>query len=266
MRRHQRGFVSDFVDEVQSAGRLIFALGDVVAAGGPSGEALEKAVHRLQARGRVRRISGKSDCILIVPPEYRSLGAPPIEWWLDDVMQHLGLPYYVGLFSAAEWHGEAHYAVMETQVVVPHSRRPMHVGRTRIRFFASSTIATTPVETRASQWSIARVSTPAATLVDLLRYRRCGVDRIGEIARSLQSKLKPGDLWAALSAANSIPSAQRLGYVFDHVGAGTAAQTVERWLSGKGVRLLALEPGAGCGWQVDRRWNIEVNVHLGTSA
>jgi hypothetical protein len=261
MSRHQRGFTAAFIDDVQSQGRLTFRLQEIVSSGGPTGEALEKALHRLQTLGRIQRISRKSDFFVIVPPEYRSLGAPPVEWWIDDFMGHLGLPYYLGLLTAALWHGSSHFAAMETQVVASVNRRPVMVGRNRVRFFASAKIAATPVEKRTNVWGGVRVSTPAATLLDLIQYRLGGGWR-GQAAVDLFPRITADDLLAALDAAGSVPSAQRLGFVFERIGADELANVAARWIDGKPHRAIDLEPRAGAAWERSGRWQVRVNSRL----
>jgi hypothetical protein len=70
-------------------------------------------------------VTPESDFLFIVPQEYHALGAPPVAWVLDSYLRHLDIylrhldiSYYVALLSAAEWHGSAHLAVQEMQVVV----------------------------------------------------------------------------------------------------------------------------------------------------
>lgn len=55
---------------------------------------------------------------VVVPEEYRLWKAVPQEVYLDMMMQYMGRTYYVALLSAAERHGAAHQAPMESQVMV----------------------------------------------------------------------------------------------------------------------------------------------------
>jgi hypothetical protein len=262
MPKHQRGFVASFVDDVQAQGRLTFGTQEITSAGGPSGEALQKALHRLRVLGRIQRVSRKSDFFVIVPPEFQALGAPPSEWWLNDVMEHLGLPYYVGLLTAAQWYGSSHFAVMETQVVVPMNRRPIMVGRTRVRFFASANVHITPVEVRTNQWASVRVSTPTATLLDLIQHHQVGMDRLALVAADLAPRITPENLIAGLNAAGSVPTAQRLGFVFEHMGERDLADVVADWIDDKPIRAIDLEPGAGTSRKQSRRWRIRINAQM----
>ena len=46
---------------------------------------------------RETRVTPRRDFFLIVSPEYRTLGAPPVEWWLDAFCKYRQQPYYLGL-------------------------------------------------------------------------------------------------------------------------------------------------------------------------
>src|SRR6185437_3172905 len=232
MPRKQKRFLQRLVEEFQAAGRLTFSVGDLCQRGIERNGALLAAIRRYAATGAIRRISPRSDFFIIVPPEFRAMGAPPVEWWLGDYMAHLKTPYYVGLLSAAALHGSAHFAVMETQVVVPGAMRPLSVGRVRVRFFVKAAVTAAPVETRSNLWGAVEVSTPEATLLDLLRYNR-SIERTALIVGDLAKKCRPADLRKALDAANDPPSAQRLGYLFETSGHDDLAKTIEKWLSSR---------------------------------
>ncbi|MET4476678.1 hypothetical protein ABIB66_001194 [Bradyrhizobium sp. F1.13.3] len=45
-------------------------------------------MRRLAKKGAIRRLLPKSPAFVIVPPEHRTTGLPPVEWWLDDLMAH----------------------------------------------------------------------------------------------------------------------------------------------------------------------------------
>src|SRR4051812_40590428 len=127
MQRKRKHFLQRLVDDFQAAGRMTFSVDDLRERGIERDRALLAAIRRYAATGAIRRISPRSDFFIIVPPEFRAMGAPPVEWWLGDYMAHLKAPYYIGLLSAAALHGSAHFAVMETQVVVPGALRPLSV-------------------------------------------------------------------------------------------------------------------------------------------
>jgi hypothetical protein len=185
-----------------------------------------------------------------------------VEWWLDDLMAHLGLPYYLGLLSAAEAHGSSHFAVMETQIVTDRWLRPITVGQTRLRFFQKARLDSTPKVQHRNSWATLTVSSPEATLLDLVHRRVCGIGRTTMIASDLMQSLGKRRLLKALAAADDTPAAQRLGFLLQHLGAEALAAVVERWLGERHPRMIDLEPGDPGEGEADLRWRVRMNARL----
>lgn len=79
---------------------------------------------------------------VIVPPEYRSSGCLPADQLIPAVMERLGLPYYAGLLSAAQYHGAAHHRPQEFQVMLAKARRAIRCGQLRVAFMCASVLPT----------------------------------------------------------------------------------------------------------------------------
>jgi len=267
MPKHDRGFVARFVEDVQARGRLTFTLSEVAARRTNQGRALEAALRRHAATGAIRRVTRKGGLFVIVPPEFRTMGAPPLDWWFDDYMTHLGVPYYLGLLSAAAWHGSSHFAVMESQLMVARRLKPIEVGRTRIRFFLKAGALATPTERRNNPWGSIAVSTPEATLLDLLRYPAGGgIGRVALIAADLVKLCRASSLKAALDAAQDTPSAQRLGFLFDELEQKALSEAIEKWLCERPLRMVDLEPDGVAPWEVSPRWHVRINARMEAAA
>lgn len=217
-----------FIDDLQSIGRLSFSASEFEEKCGLS---------PLAARGRLRRLRSLVERVsrgylLIVPPEFRAQGAPPVEAWLDDYFRWLGHPYYVALQSAAGIHGSNPQAIQTVQVMTDSPRREIAVGRLRIRFFLKRQAVRTPVQEVPASYAPLRVSTPSATIFDLVRY----APRIGGIGRAAETlgPLLPGipvhELRLSLDLEEDVPTAQRLGYVVEKLGQEKLAGTIRAWL------------------------------------
>lgn len=237
------GVVDDFLVATQARNRLAFSLDEVSRAVPTQGRALEAALRRRAEAGAIVRVAPRTGFFLIVPPEHRAMGCPPVERWLGRYMAFLRRPYYLGLLSAAEFHGSSHFAVTETQVVTTLWSRPVEVGMVRVSFFQRSGVEAMPVETHQGEWGPLRVSTPEATLVDMLRLGACAVDRVALTLLEMGARLDAERLRQALDAAGDVPVAQRLGYTLDFCGHGAAARVVARWLAGKDMGPVPLVPG-----------------------
>jgi predicted transcriptional regulator of viral defense system len=185
-------------------------------------------------------------------------------------MRYLGLPaYYVGLLTAAQWHGASHFAVQETQVIVPKQMRPIQVGREKIRFFMKADAANTPVETRTLEYGPIRVSTPEATAVDLIRYIDAagGLNFVATVLAELKKELKPGVLKVTVSKGSNAATTQRLGYILERVADARLTAPLARWLAQQHPRTRPLDAEASVkGAELNERWRLWVNANIEPSA
>src|SRR5208282_5875807 len=128
----------EYVTGLAAAGRYDFGSREAQQALGVSPAAAKLALNRLAKQGLVA--SPARGFYVIVPPEYRSLRSLPADQFIPALMQRLGLPYYVGLLSAAQYHGAAHHRPQELQVMVNQKRRGITCGRIKIVFITKKDI------------------------------------------------------------------------------------------------------------------------------
>jgi hypothetical protein len=270
----QRGLLARFVDERQASAKYVFRRAELTAL--PlSSSARYAALQRLEQAGRVRKVGSRHGLWLIVPPEYRDVGAPPAPWVLDDVMAALDVPYYVGLRSAAEWMGATHHAVQTLQVVVGRQLRPFAIGRERLRFFEKRTAAVTPTLLVPGQAAPLRMSTPGATALDLVRFMVAsgGINAVAGVLAQIADRCTPDDLRLALESAGDTPSAQRLGWLFTLLGHRRLAATVAAWLKPRHSRVVPLELGRHAAHAddapgrpvIDPAWRVSVDHEVSPS-
>jgi predicted transcriptional regulator of viral defense system len=258
--------ISDILDDAERAGRLNLRGKEIAAAmPGISRDALRRALHRQQARGRIVRVSRGADHWVIVPLQFAANGAPPIETWLDRYLaKSLGTPYYVALLSAAEVYGASPQAVMTTQIMVPKPRRPVTVGRHRLIFSTRANIARMPARWHESAYGRFRVSSPELTLLELTQRAAQvgGLARVIEILKTMSPLCKPGELTAALEAAGEIPAVQRLGALFAATGQKKLVGAVARWLEKQPSRQIDLDPYADGPTHLDATFKVRVPDEL----
>ena len=87
-------------------------------------------------------VSAAKGLYLVIPPEYRTWGGLPGDWFIDELMRYMGRQYYVGLLSAAAVHGASTQTPQTFEVIVDKRVRPRAVGRLMLRYFASRAMAT----------------------------------------------------------------------------------------------------------------------------
>ncbi|MDB5322074.1 MAG: hypothetical protein JWN40_3705 [Phycisphaerales bacterium] len=253
--------LESWIDGLQASGRYSFLRAEAMRESGISPAAASKALQRSVKRGRIIKL--KDYFYAIVPLEYANSGAPPASWFIRDLMAAMGLPYYVGLLSAAGLHGSSHHQAQEFQVMTDRSVRPLLAGRTRIRFFASKYInGRVGVMDFKTPTGSMRVSTPETTVVDLVRFARSagGLDNAATIIAELSPLLEPKRLLAAIRLIEDVPNTQRLGYILDQLRQRRLSDPIRAWLERRRPHDLPLRPGRGFDdSRENRRWHLLVN-------
>jgi len=117
----KRGALSEYVDNLQAAGRLTFTREEAMAALEVSMEALKLAALRLSKRRRL--VSPRRGFYVIVPLEHREAGAPPLDVWLPALLRFHGV-------RVDEVVAEGDSAV----VTVDRALRPLRCGRYGVSF------------------------------------------------------------------------------------------------------------------------------------
>jgi predicted transcriptional regulator of viral defense system len=256
-----------YLDVLQASGRYTFTRVEAAKALGLSDIALKNALWRLARTGRVA--SPRRGFYAIVPPEYRVAGSLPAAWFIRDLMEYLGRPYYVGLLTAASLHGAAHQAPQEFQVVTDRPFGVIEIGRVRIRFVKKVHLPRTPTIGVKTPTGEMRTSTPEATALDLVRYpEHCGgLSNVATVLQELAERLDGAELVRVAEADGEVAYAQRLGYLLDRAGRQEVARALAEWVDARSPRVTPLSPGAAItGAKRDARWRVAVNEEVDLEA
>ncbi len=256
----RRLLIKDALLAWEEEGRLVFSKQDLLALGFEK-SSLQKALWRLQREKRL--ISPARDVFVIVHITYRSVGTPPPTWYLDAWMKARGTPYHLGLLSAAALHGASHQAVMETQVMVSAPIPHKIIASARFRFFVKHEIDKTPCLDLEVETGRVRLSTPAATFLDLIAYVK-SVGSITTVLFELAENLTAEDLERCLKTiAFSVANLQRAGFYLEHFARSDLAAILAKKLQGKELHKVPLISARQCS---DRKvhpvWKIIVNDDL----
>jgi predicted transcriptional regulator of viral defense system len=259
--------MAQFVEDLQGQGRYTFTRSEAAIAGRRTEVALEAALRRLRQRGRIA--SPRRGFHVVVPAEYREAGSPPASWFIDDLMQFLEQPYYVGLLSAAAVHGAAHQQPMAFQVVTDRPTRPARVGRVRIEFHMSRHAEDAAVAEVQTDTGSMRVATPEITAYDLVHFAAAAghLSNVATVLSELAERLDPAAL-VALAPSYAVPETQRLGYLLERLGEADLAAPLVAWLKNRRHRAVLLAPEAGppraepIKTRADPRWRVIPNDDL----
>lgn len=134
----------DYILNLAARGRYNFTSSEIRQALGISAAAARQSLSRLAAKGDIA--SPARGFYVIVPPEYRQLGCLPADQFVPALMEHRKVRYYVGLLSAAQYHGAAHHRPQEFQVVLNGNRPAIACGTVKVVFVSRRNLASVPVE------------------------------------------------------------------------------------------------------------------------
>jgi predicted transcriptional regulator of viral defense system len=251
----------EYVSGLAAAGRYHFTSREVSALG-ISADAAKLALNRLEKKSFIA--SPARGFYVMVPPEYRSLGCLPADQFIPALMKHAGLRYYAGLLSAAEYYGAAHQRPQEFQVVVAKNRRPIQCGMVRVAFVARKHIKDVPVQSLNTPRGTVLVSSPEATALDLVGYagHAGGLGQVGTVLSELAERLDPEKLATAARTA-SVPWAQRLGYLLDHLGFDAKTPALKAYVREHAKRWIVLLPKAPQKRSYrNKGWKLHVNAKV----
>jgi predicted transcriptional regulator of viral defense system len=253
-------FLGDWVESLQQRGIYTFLRQDALAASGLSADAVNKSLQRLAKRRRIAKVT--DSFFVVIPTEYMNAGSPPASWFIHALMEARQQPYYVGLLSAASLHGASHHQPQEFQVVTSAAVRPINVARQRLHFFTRRFMETTPVIDIKTPTGMIHVSTPAATVLDLVRFSNVAghLDNVATVINDLAEKLTPEAMLETARHYGEIPTIQRLGYLLELVGAKAVAGPLAKWLATQHSRAVPLRPGRPIASAMPNfRWRILAN-------
>ncbi len=252
-----------WIEALPSQGRYSFTRSEAMEALGLQRKAFNRVSGRLSAAKRIARIRG--EFYVVVPLEQAAAGVVPADWFIVDLMKQLGQPFYVGLLSAAEYHGAAHQRPQSYQVLTDRPVRPIECRGVGVRFFVKRDPAKTPVQQIKGVTGYIPVSTPEATATDLVVYARQagGLDRVLTVLQELAEQLDGERLFQAIDANGQFVAAQRLGWLLEKAGAPEKAEPLARWLKKHGPLPAKLEPSRPIrGSQRDPRWDLWINAEV----
>ncbi len=243
-----------WIDDRQAHGRYTFLRAEAVAGSGLSAEAVKKALQRLARRGRV--VKAKDYFYVITPLEYRNAGGPPASWFIHDLMAAMDCPT---MWASSRLLPSTAFPSTATgvSVVTDRSVRPVKVGRTRIRFFASRYVAMACRQSIKTPTGTMRLATFETTAVDLLRFPGPQViwtmwlPVLAELSSSLDpKKLRPPCDWSKMCLTRDASATSSTGFA-----RSVLSEPIHAWVERRSPRPVPLRTGVPVTDAAeDRRW------------
>lgn len=197
-----------------------------------------------------------------VPARYQPWGAPPGIELIDILMEHLQNDYYVGWLNAAAFYGATHQAVQVFQVAVSAPVRDREVGRTRFRFYHRQRTSQIPVNVRNVDTGTVRVSTIAATALDVATdiVVAAGLDNMATVLIEMSEHPDFAiDAIADLSHQYPAAAGRRIGWVLDELAGRDDLDSLRVALAERTARPSFLSPWSTTTGPIDPIWNITIN-------
>jgi predicted transcriptional regulator of viral defense system len=234
--------ISELLNKLISKGYCSFTFHQAQEALGSSEIAIRASIRRLKKKGELAQpVNG---FYVIVPPEYRVIGCRPAEHFITELMEYIGVPYYIGLLSAAQYYGAAHHRPQQFQIITNQKRRPITCGLVKIVFITNKDTAETPTQKVNSSHGYLTVSTPEATAKDIVIYaNRCGgIENTLDVLRDLVEKIDVKKLLQLVSKSKEITWVQRLGYLLELGNAKEISDRLAKKIRNYIVHYRVLEP------------------------
>ncbi len=259
-------YLEKYLAEIQADGKLYFTIDDLKEKfSNYSLNSLRMNLKRLNKKRMIKFIM--SGFYVIIPPEFSRQKMLPLELFIDALFNYLGRSYYVGLLSAAFYHGASHQQPQEFFVMI--NKPPMrnnNAGGLKINYMVNSDLANSNIEDKKTASGYMKISTPEQTAIDLIKFqsRIGGLNRVSTILSELAGTLEKKNLKNILSLSHPYAVLQRFGFLFDKIlNKKDLADVIGNYLESKRIFRVPLKAGQKkAGFPVDPKWKIIENTNI----
>ncbi len=209
--------IREWIHGREIRGKSTFSIADVkdAFAERPS-KSINTELSRQVSRGRVQSVY--RGFYVIVPVQYQLKGVVPPAYYVDDLMDYVGKPYYVGLLSAAAMYGATHQRAMKTQVMTVMPRIKASGKNSFLDWNYRQEIPEAFIMKKNAEIGTLRYSGPELTVIDLVQFASHvgGYQRAATVLAELFDSLDMENV-RRLMPFTTVATIQRLGYLLEHV-------------------------------------------------
>ena len=197
-----------------------------------------------------------------IPPEYLTWGAPPAIDFIDSLMNHMDLHYYVGWLSAASFLGASHHAPQVFQVAVSKAIRNRIIGRSKLMFFHRrhiNQIRTYNFDTKSGK---ALISSRETTILDIANDIGIvgGVDNAANLIIELCEADKVNiELLVLLCEYYPTSAIRRLGYIMENFTVFANLDQLVNISKARNTAVSLLDPQYVSSGTINKRWQLKIN-------
>lgn len=257
--------IAEYIKILLSAEEYSFSVDELRSKLEKTETAIKRELDRLTEKGEI--VNLRKGFYIIITPRYSKAQKLPIQLYCEKLFKFLGRNYYVGLFSAAKFHGASHQQIQRDYLITEKPKlNDILKNSIDIRFFTSSNWYNKNIQLKKSDAGIYKISSPALTIVDLIHHQTKlgGINRIIITIEELVEEVTIVDLEELLNWYPYKSTLQRFGYVLQHLEINIDFQElIFNKLKSSNLFPVLLspksneKPGA-----VNNKWKVDVNVNL----
>ena len=257
--------LQELIEEFQASGRYCFTVPEALKRAGSTKPAFQRALRRLELKQHILGL--RKGFYVIIPVEYRKSGIIGPQLFIDPLMKHLGLPYYVGLLSACDIYGASHQKPMVFQVMTIRNERVIQKKGLKIKFYKKNRLSTFGYHKQQTMAGEFNLLTPEKSILDFIAYPffSSGLDNITTILSDLIAKLDEKKFIKTIKEDSTIPLAhlQRIGYLLDLVDKSSITEELYKFIQKQHPQITPLRPDRNWrGAPHNNRWNVAVNAEV----
>ena len=230
-----------------------------------SEKGVKTELRRLSSKGRIQSVY--RGFYVVSPVQYQLQGIVPPNYYIDELMTHVGKPYYVGLLSAAAMYGAAHQRPMLTQVMTVEPRIKTSGKNPLLEWHYRHDIPEHLVLTKNGEIGVVRYSSAELTAIDLVQFvgHVGGYQRVATVLAELIEMVDMSKM-RDIQDCTTKATLRRLGCLLEYILEETE----------KADELFDIIKGQGREWNTiclsnahpqsndvkNNRWRVNINVEI----
>jgi AbiEi antitoxin C-terminal domain len=257
--------LSKYIEKIQANGRYYFTLHELIENFNGSKIAIQQQLKRQIANKKIALI--KKGFYVIVTPEYRKVGCPPISFFIHGLMQWLEKPYYIGLLNAGAWYGATQQQPQSNIIITsPPNIKSINKNYIKLVFLSHKNWNETFIENIKTSAGYIKMSSVELTCLDMCYYQKQsgGINNIVQVIEELSEQLKIEKLLLSVKKYTSLMAVQRLGYILDFAKKQGIANDLYNWFKSKKSypTLLDIQQTDIKNKVTGNRWKVIINTAI----
>jgi predicted transcriptional regulator of viral defense system len=257
--------LSDFIKERLSLEEYSFSIDELHRLSQKEKKGLKTDLAYLTKKGDI--VALRKGFYLIIPPRYSKQAKLPIQLYSEKLFKSLDRPYYIGLYSAAKFHGASHQQI-QRDYIITKTPRLLDINKDVIdlRFFTTTHWPEKNILAKKADAGTFKISDPVLTAVDLIHYQNKlgGLNRMLPVIEELLEEMNTTHLQDLLTWYPSKSSLQRLGYLLERLEADNSLLEIlsKYFKSIKHYPVLLSPKAKQKAGAVLNEWKVDVNIKL----